>query len=187
MKRLMRCLVCVILVLTFTACGKETTEPKASNEMETLDKQLENTVFGIADLNTETEIKTIRYLSLPDEWTEIASEQCRRLYSENGLAAIVMSKISFSNETAAGEITDMETYVEKRMSTQYVLKLSEPVESEYGNIINKIIVGAGETQEVEEIHYVIISVDGDAVVDIVVVDETHVEELEKFARHISIK
>ncbi len=188
MKKIIILLITYItLVFVFTACGKDATKQKPSDESVTLDNMLESTMPGEPELKAEVEMKTIGYAPLPSGWTEVISEQCSRLYSETGLAAIVMRKITLSNEASFEDITDMETYVKNSMSIQCVLKSSESLKSEYGNIVNKIVVGAGETQEVEEVHYVVISSDGDVVVDVVVVDVNYMEELETFARHVSIR
>lgn len=186
-KNLILCIAYITLIFTFTACGKGATEQKTSDGIVTSDIQLESTASEIPELKVEAEMRTIEYAPLPAGWTEVISEQCSRLYSETGLAAIVMSKMTSSNEASFGDITDMETYVKSRMSIQYVLKSSETVESEYGNSVNKIVVDVGETQGLEEIHYVIISADGGVVVDMVVVDENHMEELETYVRHVSIR
>lgn len=186
MKNLRLCIVYIVLIVTFSACVKDPTQQKPSDELVTLGSPMESTAPGISEWKTEAEIKTIGYAPLTDGWTEVVSEQCSRLYSETGLAAIVMNDVISSNAATFGDITDMETYVKNKMSIQYVLKSAEQVESEYGNTVNKIIVGAGEP-ELEELHYVVISPDGDVVVDIVVVDENCIEEVEKFAKHISIR
>ncbi len=190
-KKFIMCILYITMILNITACGKTPKAQEPHNGLMTVSGQLQTTAAAMPEFKVETEKRTVGSLPLPEGWTEFVtgavSDRCSRLYSETGLAAIVMVNFTSSNEAVFGDITNMETYVGSRMSSGCVLKSTEQIESEYGNILNRIVVGAGDSQEAEELHYIVLSADGGVTVDIVVIDENYTVELEKYAAHISIR